>query len=181
MVVFMALDGMPGDRNSPEFAAATEALKLLARCGIPLVLCSSRTRAEIARIQQDLGIVQPFVSENGAALFVPEGYFAFAPQGAQRRQGFEVVEFGRPYSEAVAALRATAASLGVQVIGFSDMSIADVARECGLSLSQARLAKLREYAEPFRIPDNVTPSRYRCTARNGETSSRSGWAPRWTM
>jgi mannosyl-3-phosphoglycerate phosphatase len=33
------------------------------------------------------------------------------------------------------------------------MSVEDVARECQVTLLRARLAKLREYAEPFRILD----------------------------
>lgn len=53
----------------------------------------------------------------------------------------------------VAALRATADRLGVPVVGFSEMSVEDVANDCELPLLQARLAKLREYSELFRVLD----------------------------
>jgi mannosyl-3-phosphoglycerate phosphatase len=56
----------------------------------------------------------------------------------------------------VATLRRTASRLNIEVVGFSDLSIEEVASECGISLLQARLAKLREYSEPFRIRD-ATP------------------------
>ena len=41
--------------------------------------------------------------------------------------------------------------LGIGVLGFHDMSVERVARECGLTLLEARLAKLREYGEAFRL------------------------------
>jgi mannosyl-3-phosphoglycerate phosphatase len=42
----------------------------------------------------------------------------------------------------------------VQILAFSDMSVEDVARDAQLPLLQARLAKLREYSELFRIVDD---------------------------
>jgi mannosyl-3-phosphoglycerate phosphatase len=46
----------------------------------------------------------------------------------------------------------------VPVVGFSDLSVDQVARECDLPLSQARLAKLREYDEPFRLVNFASDS-----------------------
>jgi mannosyl-3-phosphoglycerate phosphatase len=132
---------------------ARRALDLLERAHVPLVLCSSRTRAEIEGIHQALGISQPFVAESGAAVYVPEGYFAFRTEQAVAVPGYDVVEFGRPYSEVVEVLHRTADRLGVQIHAFSDMSVEDVARDSQLPLLQARLAKLREYSELFRIVD----------------------------
>jgi predicted mannosyl-3-phosphoglycerate phosphatase (HAD superfamily) len=65
--------------------------------------------------------------------------------------GYGVVEFGKPYAEVVALLHRAADRLGIEVVGFSDMSVEDVAIDCDLPLLQARLAKLREYNEPFRV------------------------------
>ncbi len=68
-------------------ASARRALNRLERQQLPLVFCSSRTRAEIELIQQELGINHPFVSENGAAVFLPRGYFAFRAARVHRRCG----------------------------------------------------------------------------------------------
>jgi mannosyl-3-phosphoglycerate phosphatase family protein len=121
--------------------------------GIPLVLSSSRTRAELELMQEDLGIADPFVCENGAAIFVPRDYFGFEVANARDVAGYEAIEFGKPYEEIVTVLRQTAARLGTYVVGFADMSVEEVARDCEIPLLQARLAKLREYSELFRIPD----------------------------
>lgn len=134
-------------------ASARRALNRLERQRLPVVVCSSRTRAEIERIQQELGINHPFVSEGGAAVFLPHGYFAFERVMTTEVSGYQRVEFGKPYTEVVAALHRFAGRLGVRVVGFSDMSVGDVASDCDMPLLQARLAKLRDYSEMFRVVD----------------------------
>lgn len=125
--------------------------QLVASRQMPLVLCSTRTRAELECLQRSVELIHPFICENGAALYVPEGYFGTAVPGASVEFGYEVVRFGPPYGEVVDALRRTARRLGVDIVGFHDLSIEDVAIQCALSLPQARLAKMREHSEPFRI------------------------------
>jgi mannosyl-3-phosphoglycerate phosphatase len=51
--------------------------------------------------------------------------------------------------------------VGVAIAGVSDMSVREVAEACGLTMLDARLAKLREYDEPFRILDADPASRDR--------------------
>jgi len=151
-VVFSDLDGTLLDHQTYSFLPATEALDLLAEQGIPLVLCSSKTRAEIELLQQDLRLSHPFISENGGALFIPRRYFPF-PLKARPFAGYEVLEWGTPYRYLVETLHRVADKQGIPVRGFSDMSVEEVARECGLPLLEARLGKLREYDEPFRVLD----------------------------
>jgi mannosyl-3-phosphoglycerate phosphatase len=50
-------------------------------------------------------------------------------------------------------LREVAAEERVRFVGFSDMTVGDVAEQCGLSVLDAQLAKLREFDEPFRLLD----------------------------
>jgi mannosyl-3-phosphoglycerate phosphatase len=125
--------------------------EMLERNGIVLVLYSSRTRAELEVCRQALGIANVFIAESGAAVFVPHDCLPFPIAHGRNLTGYRVVEFGRPYADVTDALHRTAARLSIEVVGFSDMSIGEVALECRLSLLEARLAKLREYDEPFRI------------------------------
>ena len=125
-------------------AEAASVLRRLDEDDVPLVLCSNKTRAEIEYIQQGLGLRQPFVSEAGGAVFIPAGHFSFDVPGARRIAGYDAVELGRPSLDVIVALRRIAARERMSVVGFSDMSVEDVARACGLPLLQARLAKLRE-------------------------------------
>lgn len=183
IVVFSDLDDVLLDPHLPRFATAARAIRELALDDTALVLCSGKTRAELEFVQQKLDIRQPFICENGGAVFIPEGYFSFDIPAARRRAGYQAVEFGRPYDDVVAALHRTAQRLRIQVLGFSDMSVEQVARECRLPLLQARLAKLREYEEPFRTPAASASARvrlfkalyaanFRCTS--GESFDRVG-------
>ena len=161
ILVFSEVDGVLRDPSAGSLAPAAHILAELAGEEVSVVLCSSKTRAELEQIQQELGIRHPFVCENGGALFIPPAYFDFAVPHAREIAGYQAVEFGRPYAEVVDALHRTADQTGVEILGFSDMSVDEVAHECEVTLLQARLAKLREYDEPFRIVDPSPKARAR--------------------
>ncbi len=176
LVVITDLDGTLLDHDTYACDAARDTLDLLARTGVPVVLCSSKTQAEIAAVQRELGIRHPCISENGGALFIPDNYFPFLPGIVRRVHNGVALEFGSPYSDVVAALQVVASRLRTTVVGFNDMSIEQVAEECHLSLAQARLAKLREYDEPFQILDPSPSARSRLLRvlhRRGLRSTRS--------
>jgi mannosyl-3-phosphoglycerate phosphatase len=142
----------PGARALPSERAA---LDFLAQRGVPVVINSSRTHAEVERIQETLRLLTPSISEHGSALFIPPGSFPSLPDRAARAVSGHVIEFGRPYHEVVDAVRITARDLGVEIIGFADLTIEDVARELGVTDVEAQLAKLREYTELIRIADET--------------------------
>jgi mannosyl-3-phosphoglycerate phosphatase len=146
----------PGARALPSERAA---LDFLTDRGIPLVINSSRTHAEIERIQETLRLLTPSISEHGSALFIPLGSFPSIPDRAARAVGGHVIEFGRPYHEVVEAVRNTSSDLGVEIIGFADLTIEDAARELGVTDVEAQLAKLREYTELIRIADETDARR----------------------
>ncbi len=152
IVVFTDPDTLRDERVSP-LAETRDALNHLANRGVAVVLWGNETRAELELIQDDLCLRHPFISENGGGLFLPSGYFPAMRVAARQVGGYDVVEFGRPCHHVADILHDIADKLGIRVIGFSDMSVQQVADECQLSLSQARIAKLREYDEPFRLAD----------------------------
>lgn len=177
LVVVTDLDGTLLDEQTYSCDAARDALDVLSRAGVPVVACSSKTHAEIAEIQRELAIGHPFICENGGALVIPDDYFPTIPRMARRVQGGFAVEFGSPYRDVVAALHATAARLRLTVVGFSDMSVDEVAHVCDLSPERARLAKLRQYDEPFRLVDDTAAARTRLHAAlhvRGFRSTRGG-------
>lgn len=151
-IVFTDLDGTLLDERY-SWAAAGPALELLARDGVPWVMVSSKTRAEMEQIRADIGHVHPFVVENGGAAYIPEGYFGARVPDATRRDGYEVLPWGTAYPRLVRLLEEAAALAQCRVRGFHTMSIADVAAATGLPDERAALAKEREYGEPFLVDD----------------------------
>ena len=159
LVVVTDIDDSLLEPGAQALPSERTALDFLARRGIPLVINSSRTHAEIERIQETLRLLTPSISEHGSALFIPPGSFPSIPDRAARAVGGHVIEFGRPYHEVVDAVRNTSRDLGVEIIGFADLTIEDAARELGVTDVEAQLAKLREYTELIRIGDEADARR----------------------
>lgn len=153
LVIVTDLDGTLMDARTYAIEPAVRALERVKRMGVPLVPSSSKTRAEIEAIRRRLGITDPFIAENGGAIIAPIGYFARVPPGAVVDDERFTLELGRPYAEVADILKEIAAAEHVTVSGFYDMTDTEVAADCGLSLLDAQLAKLRQYDEPFRLLD----------------------------
>jgi mannosyl-3-phosphoglycerate phosphatase len=149
-IVFAGIDNLPLAIDASHLRLPA-LLAALAEERIILVFCSFRTRAEMEGFRQSIGVFHPFIVENGSAVFVPRRYFGSDLENARAAAGYQAIEFGLGYDLVVERVRRTAEQYRLGIRGFADMSIEQVARECGLSLLDARLAKLREYAEPFRL------------------------------
>ena len=74
VVLFSDLDGTLLDHETYSFQDASEALELIKTKGIPLVLCTSKTREEIQHYRNLLDNRYPFISENGGGIFIPKNY-----------------------------------------------------------------------------------------------------------
>ncbi len=152
LVVFTDLDGTLLRHEDYDWSAARQAVAELARRDIPLVIASSKTRAEIEAWRRRLGNGDPFISENGGALFVPAGAAVPPIPGGVPAGGLQRVEFGTPYVRLREALRSLARDLGVGLRGFGDMQAEEIADLTGLTGEALELARQREYDEPF-VPD----------------------------
>lgn len=148
-VIFTDLDGTLLDHATYRWEAATPALARLQAAHIPVVLCTSKTRAETQRIRAELGLRDPFIVENGGAIYLPVGYFPFPLPEARRRDDLDVIELGTSYDRLVRALSEAAAATGMRVRGFAEMTDAEVAALTGLDPQAAGLARQREYDEAF--------------------------------
>jgi mannosyl-3-phosphoglycerate phosphatase len=159
IVTFVDIDSIPAPPLDAR-AGLAALLERLAHERITIIFCTDRTRAEIESTRQAFGIFHPFVCEGGSAVFVPERYFGAEIGTPRRAGGYEAIEFGLPYDAVVALLKRASQRVGVPIAGFNDMSVEQVARELRLSLLEARLAKLREYVEPFKVvPSNSVAER----------------------
>lgn len=148
-VVFTDLDGTLLDADTYSWAAATPALEALRASGIPLILVSSKTRAEIEPLRRRLQHRDPFIVENGAAVFVPQGLFAFPLERVRTKSPYDVIELGLPYYMLRDVLKQIEDAVETRLDGFGDLSVDDIMQLTGLSRTDATLAKMREYDEPY--------------------------------
>lgn len=176
LVIFSDLDNCLLDGESYDFSEANDALAEIRHRNIPLVLVSSKTRAEIEIHRKALASTAPFVVESGGALFLPAGPGAgdikaqFQQQqqanagpgagdinDATDRDGLEKIEWGLPYQTIRAALVEAKERFAVR--GFGDMDLQEIVAHTGLSPERAELAAAREYSEPFLLehPEQLLP------------------------
>ena len=151
LVIFTDLDGTLLDRNTYSFESAQSALQLIRQKDIPLVLSSSKTRAEIEFYRRKLENDHPFISENGGAVFIPKDYFSFRFPYNRETDWFFVLELGIFYSRIIEVLEWIKKETGILIKGFSDLTEKEISSLCGLEIKEAVLAKKREYDEPFII------------------------------
>ena len=169
LLVLSDLDGTLLDHTTYAFDAARAALERLRDARVPLVLCTSKTRAEVEPLRAALDNAHPFIVENGGAVYVPVGYFPFGIEGAERRGDYAVVPLGDAYAELTRALASASQASGVEVRGFAEMTDREVAAETGLTLADARLARQREFDEPFVILEPArAPELFAAIEREGK-------------
>jgi mannosyl-3-phosphoglycerate phosphatase len=134
LIVFSDLDGTLLDHETYSFAAAEPALAMLRSRGVPLILASSKTAAEIAPLRERTGFPDcPAIVENGAGILEPAGRDAAQSD---------------THGELLAALNALPDRLRIKFSGFSDWSIEEIAEKTGLSPGEAELAAARFFSEP---------------------------------
>ena len=149
LIVYTDLDGSLLDGTTYSYKAATPALEALREQGIPLVLVSSKTRAEMEPLRQRLGHRDPFIVENGGAVFVPHGLFDFPLERMRTRSPYQVIELGLPYYMLRDVLKQIEDAIETPLQGFGDLSVDAIMQATGLPRADAILAKQREYDEPY--------------------------------
>jgi mannosyl-3-phosphoglycerate phosphatase len=151
LIVFTDLDGSLLDQETYSYENAREALELLRQRRIPLVFTSSKTRSEIEWLQADMRVREPFIVENGAAVFFPDGYAGLRRDVGFHRHPYQVIQLGAAYGE----IRTFFCSLKTRfkIKGFGDLSAEEIGRLTGLPPNQVVLAMQREFTEPFIIDD----------------------------
>lgn len=146
--IYTDLDGTLLDHHDYSHAAADALLRDLAQQQIPVIFCTSKTRAELLALRRELNNEHPFIAENGAAVFVPIGNLPCQPDETTIRDDFWVKEFVPPRAHWLSILEQLDETFGGCFRRFHDMDTHQLADLTGLSLAQAELAARREYGEP---------------------------------
>jgi mannosyl-3-phosphoglycerate phosphatase len=175
IVLFTDLDGSLLDAESYSFDGARPALEELRRRSIPIVACTSKTAAETRHFLRRLEEDAPFIVESGAGVYLPEKEFdGIGPRG-ERRDGCRLVKLAAGYDEVLRGMAEIRERVRGSVRGFHDMTAEEIAGETGLPLEMARLAKGREFDEPFRLePDEGATDLEALAARRGLRVTRGG-------
>lgn len=141
-LIFTDLDGTLLDLETYDPGPARRAIDDLQAAGLPVVFCSSKTRAEQEAIRCALGVDGPFIVENGSAVLIPD------TEGGGR----QVTVLGRRRSEIASVLVEARRVLGLAFMTYEDLSIDQVATITGLDWAAAERAADREFSETILTP-----------------------------
>ncbi|WP_439107892.1 HAD-IIB family hydrolase [Congregibacter sp.] len=147
-LVVTDLDGSLLDHHDYSNEPAKPVLQLLEAMRIPVILASSKTRAEMLELREELGNEHPFIVENGAAICIPERYFQKQPEGTELRQGHWIRELAPSRMHWKSALDDLRSQMPDSFMDFATAGSAGIMEMTGLSAEKAGLANEREYSEP---------------------------------
>ncbi len=152
-IIFTDLDGSLLDHYTYSFSAATPLLEELNGKDIPVIPVTSKTYAEVLRLRRFMGNNHPFITENGAAIFIPKGYFPKKPKNFIESGDFWVLRNSQSRDYWLELLRKKAADFSAEFETFSSVIEKDglegLAQLTGLSTQQAEQSHRRQHSEPI--------------------------------
>lgn len=155
-IIFTDLDGTLLNQDDYRYDAALPILSNLKKEQIPVIPVTSKTRAEVEYLRREIGLNDPFIVENGSGIFIPQNDARFKLNNTIIKGEYHLKQLGCDYAEARAGLKKVAQTLGTDLQGFGDLTTQDIINLTGLSLEEAKLAKTRDFTEPFVTPQNFT-------------------------
>lgn len=148
LLVFTDLDGTLLDHHDYSHAAADAMLAELARMNVPVVPATSKTVAEMLVIREELDNHHPFIIENGAAVYIPEDYFAICPADTVIINGFRVKSFTEPVQYWYSLVTAMQKEYAGCFTTFQQAGIEGIMKLTGLDADSAKRAAQRHFSEP---------------------------------
>lgn len=152
LLIFTDLDGTLLNQDDYQYDKALPVLAELKQQQIPVIPVTSKTRAEVAYLRTEIGLSDPFIVENGSGIFIPLNDQRFDLTQTLTEEEFHLQRLGITYQEARIALPKVSQTLGEDLKGFGDLTVEEIIDLTGLSFEEAKLAKTRDFTEPFITP-----------------------------
>lgn len=147
LLIFTDLDGSLLDHHHYRHDEADAMLSELAKNAVPVIPVSSKTRSEIELLRQTLHNPHPFISENGAAIYIPVNYFAEQPADTVITGQYWQKSFVKNRQHWQAIINELKPEYGKDFTSFADAGIDGIIAMTGLDVHAAARAAHREYSE----------------------------------
>ena len=140
LIVFTDIEGSLIDIQTQRWDAASAWLNRLVEHGVPIVLCSSKTAAEMILLQKELNIgPHPLIAENGAVIQLDDTW--------HDDEAWPRMILGSPHEEITHVLNQLRETEGFKFTTFSDVSEQTICELTGMNMEHAALARLHEASE----------------------------------
>ncbi len=147
-LIFTDMDGSLLDHHNYHFDEAVPTLESLEARHIPVIPVTSKTQAEVELLRDSLHNKHPFIVENGAAVFIPAGYFEHQPAGTTEKSGYWIKEFVEPRSRWQSLIDTVRPRYQGEFKTFAEAGIDGIIAMTGLNVHAAARAARRQYGEP---------------------------------
>lgn len=172
LILFTDLDGTLLNHDDYAYEDAKPALKRIEAENIPLIIVTSKTKQEVKKLQKELGLEEPFIVENGGGIFFPRNYRNFRVGDCEQKNDDCVVQLGRSYDDIRRFFLQVKEQFGIK--GFGDMDSDEIMNLTGLPRQQARLARQRDFTEPFTIEETKIEQLRALASYQGMKITRGG-------
>ena len=157
-LIFTDLDGSLLDHFNYNTEPASPLLDQLEARNIPVIFATSKTFSEALQLREQLDNQHPFIVENGAAVFIPKGYFF--PQvetrfNASHHPDFLLYSFCENRCHWLDILEKLKPTFTQQFTHFQEMGTKGIAKATGLSAEHALMANDRQFSEPVKWLGNA--------------------------
>jgi mannosyl-3-phosphoglycerate phosphatase len=158
LMVVSDLDGSLLDHDDYSFDPVLPVLDRMDEAGIPLIVNTSKTRAEWLALRGELGNLEPFIVENGSAIY----------------DGEEVQTFGVSRVEILESLKSLRSKFKFK--GYSDVGVPEIMQWTGLERQSAERSADRHFSEPLVWQDSLKKEEEFCelVKERGLTTLRGG-------
>ena len=121
----------------------------LDRLEIPCVWLSSYSRLQLDEPRRHAGHAEPFIAEDGCAVYLPEDYFHLKPAKTVRLGRFTAIPIAKRQPAAAEALESLSEEAAVPVVPLRTLSPRELAQNIGLPTNEAEHARQRDFDELF--------------------------------
>lgn len=140
LIIFSDLDGTLLDSHTYDWQPAAQWLLHLKQRNVPVVLCSSKTAAEMMLIQREIGLEgRAFIAENGAVIQLDTQW--------QDDESWPRLIMGASHADILGVLHHLRERDGFKFTAFSDVNEQTIGEWTGLNNKHATLARLQEASE----------------------------------
>lgn len=149
-LVFTDLDATLLDHKNYSWQPAAQAINYLEVNGHPLILCSSKTLAEMVELARELNTNSPIISENGALIAIPVDHqLSGQLRGKSTYKNYRLKHDGISRQEILGVTDELRGEFDYQYEGFSDWTVAEISQKTGLNMQAAEHAAKRFATEPI--------------------------------
>ena len=130
--------------HSYDLTPAKETIKLLQKLSIPVILCTSKTAAEVKVIRKQLNLTDPYIVENGAAIY-----------GESLKKVNGEIILGEKYGILENILTSISNEINYDLIPLNNISDIEATELTGLKGDSLKLMRDRHWSMTFLNPPQI--------------------------